>query len=195
MQDEIDELRGSLDVPLVLVTHDFDDVVRLATHLLILREGRAVATGPLQDLTSRPDLVWLRDAVGLGSVFEAMVTRALVSRGLVELAFDGGTLLAPDRALSAGASVRVSVPAREIILATEAPTGLSLHNVLTASVSAVHRAPESDHVVVQLKVGGVHLLAEVTADAVAQLKIAEGRRLYALIKSVSLEVRATRPRR
>ena len=36
LQDEIDELRRTLDIPLVLVTHDFDDVVRLATHLLIL---------------------------------------------------------------------------------------------------------------------------------------------------------------
>ena len=33
LQDEIDELRRTLDIPLVLVTHDFDDVVRLATRL------------------------------------------------------------------------------------------------------------------------------------------------------------------
>ena len=34
LQDEIDELRRTLDMPLILVTHDFDDVVRLATHVL-----------------------------------------------------------------------------------------------------------------------------------------------------------------
>ena len=39
LQDEIDELRRSLDIPVVLVTHDFDDVVRLATHLLLLDAG------------------------------------------------------------------------------------------------------------------------------------------------------------
>ena len=55
----------------MLVTHDFDDVVRLATHLLLLERGRAVACGALPELTSRPDLPWLRDAVGLGSVFDA----------------------------------------------------------------------------------------------------------------------------
>ena len=38
LQDEIDELRRTLDMPLVLVTHDFDDVVRLATHVLILEQ-------------------------------------------------------------------------------------------------------------------------------------------------------------
>ena len=55
LQDEIDELRRTLDIPLILVTHDFEDVVRLATHLLILEHGRAIACGPLSDLMSRPD--------------------------------------------------------------------------------------------------------------------------------------------
>ncbi len=102
LQDEIDELRRTLDIPLILVTHDFEDVVRLATHLLILEHGRAIACGPLSDLMSRPDLPWLRDAVGLGSVFEARVARRRSRRGLVELAFDGGALFAADRALGRG---------------------------------------------------------------------------------------------
>ena len=33
LQDEIDELRRALDMPLILVTHDFEDVVRLAARL------------------------------------------------------------------------------------------------------------------------------------------------------------------
>ena len=47
LQDEIDELRRTLDMPLILVTHDFDDVVRLATHVLILeqRPERGVRPG------------------------------------------------------------------------------------------------------------------------------------------------------
>jgi molybdopterin-binding protein len=43
-------------------------------------------------------------------------------------------------------------------------------------------------VVVQIAVGGVHLLAEVTRDAIERLDIAVGARLYALIKSVSIDV-------
>ena len=75
LQSEIDSLRRTLQVPLILVTHDFEDVVRLATHVLMLEHGRAVAYGPLSTLMSRPDLSWLHEAVGLGSVFEAAVSR------------------------------------------------------------------------------------------------------------------------
>ena len=188
LQNEIDELRRTLDIPLVLVTHDFEDVIRLATHLLILDRGRTVASGPLADLMSRPDLPWLREAVGLGSVFDAVVARRHPERGLVELAFDGGALLAPDRALAAGATVRVRIPAREVILATSEPAGLSLHNALQGAVSAVHADAALDHVIVQIAVGRVLLLAEVTRDAVARLRIEVGTRLHALIKSVSIDV-------
>jgi molybdopterin-binding protein len=45
-------------------------------------------------------------------------------------------------------------------------------------------------VVVQIAVGDLRLLAEVTHDAIRRLGIAVGIRLYALVKSVSIEVRA-----
>ena len=77
LQEEIDSLRRTLDMPLILVTHDFDDVVRLATHVLILEQGKSVASGAVATLMSRPDLSWLREAVGLGSVFDAVVGRTM----------------------------------------------------------------------------------------------------------------------
>jgi molybdate transport system ATP-binding protein len=190
LQDEIDGLRRTLEMPLILVTHDFEDVVRLATHVLMLEHGRAVACGPISTLMSRPDLSWLREAVGLGSVFDATITRIHADRGLVELTFDGGTLLAPARHAAANAVVRVRIPAREIVLATSAPAGLSLHNVLPGVVTAVHADAAFEAVVVQLAVGGVVLLAEVTRDAVGRLAIGVGQHLHALIKSVSLELLA-----
>ena len=136
LQDEIDELRRTLDMPLILVTHDFEDVVRLATHVLLLERGRSVACGPLSTLMSRPDLTWLRDAVGTRQRVRRDRGARVPERGLVELAFDGGTLLAPAPALATGTTVRVRIPAREVILATSAPEGLSLHNVLSGTVSA-----------------------------------------------------------
>ena len=188
LQTQIDSLRRTLDVPLVLVTHDFDDVVRLATHVLLLEHGRAVASGPISTLMSRPDLSWLRDAVGLGSVFDARVARVDADRGLAELTFDGGALLAPAGHLQLNTAVRVRVPAREVVLAAIPPTGLSLHNVLPATVAGVHADATFEAVVVQLTVGRVVLLAEVTRDAVARLSINVGQRLHALIKSVSIDL-------
>jgi molybdate transport system ATP-binding protein len=194
LQDEIDALRRTLDIPLILVTHDFDDVVRLATHVLVLEHGRSIAFGPVQTLMSRPDLAFLKEAIGLGSVFAAAVSKAHGDRGLLELAFRGGVLVVPFQDIPIGTPVRVRIPAREVILATREPEGLSLHNILTGIVSMIHAERTLDQVVVQIAVGDLRLLAEVTHDAIRRLGIAVGVRLYALVKSVSIEVRAVSTR-
>jgi molybdate transport system ATP-binding protein len=193
LQSEIDALRRTVQVPLILVTHDFEDVLRLATHVLMLDRGRAIASGPLSALMSRPDLSWLHESVGLGSVFEATMSHADLARGLVTLTFDGGFLLAPARHLAATTAVRVRIPAREVILATSAPSGLSLHNVLSGTVAAIHDDAALDAVIVQLQVGRLMLLAEVTRDAVGTLEIRTGRQLHALIKSVSIDLLSPDP--
>src|SRR6185436_11331408 len=135
-----------------------DDVVRLATHVLILEKGKSVVSGAISTVMSRPDVPWLREAFALGAVFDASVTQVLTKRGLVELGFTGGTILAPDHGTRVGSTVRVRIPAREVILATREPEGLSLHNVLVGTVTAIQDDRESDRVIVQIGIGELLLL-------------------------------------
>lgn len=188
LQDLVDTLRRRLNIPLVLVTHDFDDIVRLASHLVVLEHGRSVASGTVRDVTAQSDQLWMDTATGAGVVFDARVTHIDAHRGLAELAFDGGRLVASDGGLAVDGRVRVRIPARDVILASDVPPGLSLHNALAAVVTAVSRDHRRRHAVVQLAIGNERLLAEVTFDAVERLSIQSGRALYALIKSVSLRV-------
>jgi ABC-type molybdate transport system ATPase subunit len=60
--------------------------------------------------------------------------------------------------------------------------------VLPGIVSAIHDDTTLDAVIVQLTVGRILLLAEVTRDAISKLQIKIGDRLHALVKSVSIEV-------
>jgi molybdate transport system ATP-binding protein len=191
LQDELDEIRHRLRIPVILVTHDFDDVIRFATDVVLIDKGRTVARGSIEDLTSRPDFGWLDKTAGFGSVFGAVVSRVEASRGLADLTFDGGVLVVPVEGLVPGAKVRVRVPAREVILATDRPSGISLHNVLEGSVTAIHGTSDGQHAVVQLAIGCTRLLAEVTRDAIGRLDLAVGKTSLALIKSVAVGVTKT----
>jgi molybdate transport system ATP-binding protein len=189
LQDEVAAVRRSLDVPAVLVTHDLEDVVRLATHVLLLDGGRVVAHDTVSALMRRPDLPGLVDAAGPGTVFDAVVHRHDRERGVIELAFDGGVILAAGAA-QAGTRVRARVPARDVILATSLPDGLSVQNVLTGVVRTVAPPGEHDAVMVDVAVGGLVLAAEVTRDAVRRLALAPSRQVHALVTAVSIDVSA-----
>lgn len=188
LHDLIDTIRRSLDIPVVLVTHDFDDITRLASHLLLIDAGAPVAIGPVREVTARTDLSWLGASAGLGAVLDATVAEVDPARGLAQLDYDGGRLVAPDMSLAPGQRVRLRIPARDVILATDVPAGLSLHNAVAGTVTAVDRDDHSHRVVVQLQTGRERILAEVTRDAVTRLDIRPGRMLFALIKSVSLQI-------
>jgi molybdate transport system ATP-binding protein len=185
LQDEVDGLRARLGIPVLLVTHDFSDVARLATHVLLIERGRGIASGAIDSLTSRVDLASEWGGVDAGSVFDAGVASVDSSRALARLTFAGGVLIVPSRGLAPGGQVRVRVPAREVILATSRPHGLSLHNVLEGTVTGMTTG--EDHGLVQVAVGQVQILADVTRDAVAQLAIRERQPVYVLVKSVSIE--------
>ena len=187
LQDEVAAVRASLGVPTVLVTHDLDDVVRLATHVLLLEHGRGVALDTVSALMRRADLPGLVDVAGPGTVFDAVVHRTHPDRGVVELAFEGGLLRAAGRAPE-GAVVRARIPARDVILATSLPDGLSVQNVLAGTVQAVTVRDAQDAASIDVAVGGLVIAAEVTRDAVQRLALAPGRAVFALVKAVSIDV-------
>ena len=54
LQAEIVALRKDLAIPMLLVTHDVDEVARLADRLCILDKGRVCGTGRPEDLLSQP---------------------------------------------------------------------------------------------------------------------------------------------
>ena len=191
LHHELDELRQRMRMPVLLVTHDFQDVVRLATHVLLLDRGRGLAAGPIAEMTSRADVPWSQVLTDAGSVIEGLVRQVDAGRQLAEIGFDGGSFFVPHGALEPGTAVRLRVPARDVILASRPPEGLSLHNVLKGVVVAV-RSTADDHRLVQVAIGGAHVLAEVTPDAVQRLGLSPGAEVYALVKSVSIDVLARR---
>src|SRR5690606_42077280 len=52
----LERLHAELDIPVLYVSHAPLEVARLADHLVLLENGRALASGPIADMLARPDL-------------------------------------------------------------------------------------------------------------------------------------------
>ena len=187
LRRELVALQRSLSLTLVLVTHDFEDVAKLASHLVVLDRGTVVAAGSVEELTSRnavPGISgWHEPAVAL----DARVLAHEADRQLSLIAAGGLRLEVPTVPAPVGAPVRVQLAARDVILASHRPEGLSLHNMLEARVIAVEPAAHAALRLVHLEVGGTRVLSLVTADAARKLSLAAGKPVLALIKAVAVE--------
>jgi molybdate transport system ATP-binding protein len=87
--------------------------------------------------------------------------------------------------LPVGTPVRVRVPARDVMIATEAPRGLSALNVLRGTVTRLGEVA-GQQVDVDLDCGGERIAARLTRMSVDRLGLAPGREVYAVLKSVAL---------
>ena len=180
----IERLRDEAQVPIVYVSHSISEVTRLATTVVTILDGRVVAVGAPTEVLGRADAPY--DTGEAGAVIDAVIGGHDPSFGLTTLRSPAGALQAPHLDLPIGTPVRVRIRAREVMIATTPPDGLSALNVLPALVTALEQAGEGA-VAVGLDCSGVRLTARLTRKSVDALGLEPGRKVYAVIKSVALD--------
>lgn len=173
----LERLRDIARIPIFYVSHSLDEVARLADRVVLLDGGRVTAEGSVFDL-----LAGLGADKPLGAVLEARAGD--IQDGLQTLMFDGGRLLVAD-AGPMGARVRVRIGADDILIAREAPRGISANNILPVTISKVRLdGPRAE---VEMHCGRARLVARVTAASVSRLELAPDVAAFAVIKAVIVE--------
>lgn len=182
----IELMRDEIKVPVIYVSHAVEEVVRLADTVVLMSQGRVVAVGEVEEIMGRPDL---RGAAGTfegGAVIDARVTAQDMQYDLATLAFDGGTLTVTNLDALVGEPVRVRVRARDVSIALEAPSRISIQNVIRGRIATVGAA-RNGIVDVSITAGAARLRSRITSRAARRLALRPGLDVYALIKAVSLD--------
>ena len=182
----IERLAGDFGVPVLYVTHNVDEVARLASSMVLLADGRMAAMGGVAEILERVELWPITGRLKAGSVLEAVAGETC--DGMTSLEVGGETLRVPAIGVSAGALVHLRVQAKDVAIARERPERLSIRNVLPARLMSIEFA-EAPFVELLLDVRGQHLRSRVTREAVDELGLREGQSVFALIKSVAFDVR------
>ena len=191
---------------LLLVTHDVLDLTALAEDVVVLDRGRVVEQGPTARILSAPR-----------SDFVAHLTGTAVLTGVVDGDAEAPGLRLPsgrvvhgrpredaadghvgeqshrdshDEVLRPGAPGIALVPPDAVALYRQAPHG-SPRNILTGRVTGLERSGALVSVRLELE-EGQRLSAAVTAGAVAELGITEGRQVCCVIKAVQVRILARR---
>lgn len=180
----LDRLHRNLEIPIVYVSHSFDEISYLADYLYVLEEGKILNQGPLMELSSNLEL-----ASGQGdsaaTVIQCAVARHDREFGLSELNFEGAKIFVNAENYAIGDSVRVRIPARDVSIATSRPENSSILNILEVEVDSFEESSTAS-VLVKLRRNNQFLLARITRKSLNLLGLGPGQQVYAQIKSVAL---------
>ena len=168
---------ASYDGVTLLVTHDPVDAATLASRVVALDGGRVVQDALPTHVARAPRTPWLADWMGLNAF------RGRISGRAVELD-SGGRLVAADVPLTSAGEVLAVVAAHAITLSREQPQGSARNSwpvVVRELVATGSR--------VRVRCDGQPgVVAEVTAEAVAELGLAEGVDAWASTKATEVTV-------
>jgi molybdate transport system ATP-binding protein len=179
----LEALRDRLSIPMVYVSHQFDEVLRLATHVVLMEAGSIVAQGAPAEVSLLPQLRAIVGPEAVGAVLDGRVVK--VAATIADLQLGHGVLRVSIREARVGTWLRVQILARDVIIATELPRGLSVRNALEGTISAIGSEQQEDAVLVTVDIGGAAILSRVTTEAAGALGLQPGSKVWALVKAVS----------
>jgi molybdate transport system ATP-binding protein len=181
----LENLRDHMALPMVYVSHNFDEVLRLASHVVLMEAGRSVADGDIAGMSLNPGVRAIVGPDAVGAVVEGTAAGIDGDTGLTRIHIGLGELKVQAPRVADGAKLRVQLLARDLIVAAEPPVRTSVRNVLAGRVSAVTR-DDADADLISIDIGGTTIMARVTRAASRELALVPGLPVWALVKSVSL---------
>jgi molybdate transport system ATP-binding protein len=183
----LQRLHDELDIPVLYVSHAQDEVARLADHLVLLSDGKALASGPIGETLARLDLpMAMGDDAGV--IIEGQVSAYDAQYQLLSLQLPATemNIRVTHEPMTVGQALRCKVHARDISLALHNDASSSILNRLPVTVVSEQAADNAAHVLIRLDAGGTPLLARITRYSRDHLAIHPGQQLWAQIKAVAV---------
>lgn len=189
----LERLRDETRIPMVYVSHSVAEVMRLASDIVVLSQGRVQAFGPAAEIASRLDLVPPEEREEGGAIIDMVVAAHDETFGMTRLAAPAGDIHVPGPIGPPGTAARVRIRARDVMLATLEPQQISALNILKGRVTSIAAADRAS-VNVTLDCGGAAVVARITRQSSEALKLDAGREVFAVIKAVSVSGPSPEPR-
>ena len=171
-------------VPVLLVSHQFEELLRMVDRVIPLRAGTTLAVGRLAEQSAQLDSP-LAPAEHAAAVLEGRLLRHDDRFTLSELRVEGHTLWLGRLPEAPGQSLRLRILARDVSLCLAAPRDTSVLNVLPVTV-VDRRSLARGMVLLRLRLGEQYLLARLSRKSEEALALRAGLAVYAQIKTTAL---------
>ncbi|RUO36376.1 molybdenum ABC transporter ATP-binding protein [Aliidiomarina sanyensis] len=179
------EMTNRWAIPVILVSHDVREVEQLADYVALMEEGTVRSLDTLEQTMRDPHSPLFRE-VEPATVLSGNVT---AQSGPRIFQISDGTctwLTHSPRPLTINESVRCQVKASDVAIALQPLQGISIRNQFVAVVESLGNEQGGP---VLLKLENGHLIfADISEEAVDELRLKVGQSVIALIKSAAILV-------
>ncbi|MEO0881382.1 MAG: molybdenum ABC transporter ATP-binding protein [Pseudomonadota bacterium] len=180
------DLPKSLGIPTLYVSHDIDEVSRVADRVIILENGRVQNSGPVEETLGAYGLEAGRNPYESGARLSGTIAAHDPNYGLTQVAIGENTLHLPiHAAIEPGARIQLKISPKDVSVSLRRPDGISIQNVLKGQIEQIEEQGQTAFCMLTLSVDSQQLQARITRKARSELDLEIGRSVYVLLKSAS----------
>ena len=181
----LERMHQELRIPMLYVTHNMEELTRLADHVVLMEGGRVNVQGSIDHVLSDP--VFAASVGGeAGSVLHGTIQRHDEAFHLTCVDIHGSHLWVRQQQLDPGSPVRVHIHANDVSLATMEPQHTSIQNILPGVIVSIHPDSHPASCLVRLRHRDQIIIARITKKSLEHLAIGIGKSVWMQVKSVAL---------
>jgi putrescine transport system ATP-binding protein len=150
---ELVRIQQRVGITFLMVTHDQEEAMSMATRIAVMSAGRIVQLGTPREVYEQPATRFVADFIGAVNLFAGRVTASEERFLRIDSTEAGAPLVVEhDRAVAPGSAVTVAVRPEKVALGPAAPSGA---NHLAGRVRAMAYRGEASTYEVELETGKV----------------------------------------
>ncbi len=175
------------EIPMLFVSHSLAEVAALCEQTVVLRHGRIQSEGSTVDVLQGLEASDVVDDIGV--VVHGTVVGHDKEFQLTRIDFCNQHVVVPStQSTEIDQVVRMRIRALDVALATTKPENISVRNILRGTIQSVEMSTTSPFAQVVVSCGEEAIRAQVTRAAIADLGLNKNMNVFALIKSVTMEL-------
>jgi molybdate transport system ATP-binding protein len=179
----LSHIKTELQLPMVYVSHQWDEVIQLADHVQMMEKGTITRSDSLAALTTDIDFITQEQRLA-SAILMTQVSGHLPDERLTELALGDQTILVPMITAKPGTDVRLLIRMLDVSLVAEPVARSSILNTLACRVA--HIKDHEGAALILLACEGQFFNARITARSKRLLELEVGQPIFAQIKATAL---------
>jgi len=178
----IEYIQKALNIPIVYVSHDIKEVLRLADYIVVMNKGKVIDEGDIADLCFTQPLLTQQE--GASFILKGKVSKIVSDDKLVQIDCGESILIAAEN-MQLNQDVRILIHAKDVSLCLTPPQDSSILNCINVYIDEL-QTDKDGKLKVLAKLGEQKIVALISHRSAKLLEVKKGKVMYAQFKATAM---------
>ena len=179
----IECIHKELTIPVIYVSHDIKEVLRLADYIVVMNQGKVIDKGELAELCISQPL--LTQAEGASFILQGKVEEIFSEEQLLKIGCENQSLFITGKDVALGDALRILIHAKDVSLCLSPAEDSSILNCIQVVVDSIQDKSNGKYEVT-VKLGEQLIVAMISYRSAKALGIEKGKSIFAQFKATAM---------